>query len=124
MNFAGNFKSGTRLGRVPLFWCAEHIRQLGGASPLPNQMKVKCSEDGEAETEPAERRALVAMTRTSGPQGLNLLNRPTPTRMSGGGEGASRWLLSLSRLRISRKVCAPTVQCAVPFAAARGLFAR
>jgi hypothetical protein len=23
------------------FWCAEHVRQLGGASPLPNLMEVK-----------------------------------------------------------------------------------
>jgi len=22
-------------------WCAEHVRQLGGASPLPNAMEVK-----------------------------------------------------------------------------------
>jgi hypothetical protein len=24
------------------FWCAEHVRQLGGVSPLHNLMEVKC----------------------------------------------------------------------------------
>jgi hypothetical protein len=24
-----------------LFWCAEHVRQLGGESPLDNLMEVK-----------------------------------------------------------------------------------
>ena len=27
--------------RPPFFLCAEHVRQLGGASPLPNLMEVK-----------------------------------------------------------------------------------
>ena len=26
---------------APLLWCAEHDRQLGGVSPLHNQMEVK-----------------------------------------------------------------------------------
>jgi hypothetical protein len=25
----------------PFYWCAEHVRQLGGASPLHNVMDVK-----------------------------------------------------------------------------------
>jgi hypothetical protein len=28
-------------GNSAFFWCAEHDQQLGGASPLPNLMKVK-----------------------------------------------------------------------------------
>jgi hypothetical protein len=29
-------------GDIGVFvWCAEHVRQLGGESPLPNQMEVK-----------------------------------------------------------------------------------
>ena len=30
-----------RLSTVPFFLCAEHVRQLGGASPLHNVMDVK-----------------------------------------------------------------------------------
>jgi hypothetical protein len=32
--------NGWRL-RQPFFLCAEHVQQLGGASPLPNLMEVK-----------------------------------------------------------------------------------
>jgi hypothetical protein len=48
------------------------------------EREVKCSEDGEAETETcrAAKPLWRTMTRTSGPQGPNLLNRPMRTRMS------------------------------------------
>lgn len=28
--------------RLPSFWCAEHVQQLGGASPLPNLLSQGC----------------------------------------------------------------------------------
>jgi hypothetical protein len=66
---------------------------MGGTAPA-NQLRLSFagSEDGEAETETcrAAKPLWRTTTRTSGPQGLNLLNRPMRTRMSGGVGGESR----------------------------------
>jgi len=32
---------GASAAEVARAWCAEHVRQLGGESPLPNLMEVK-----------------------------------------------------------------------------------
>jgi hypothetical protein len=66
---------------------------MGGTAPA-NQLRLSFtgSEDGEAETETcrAAKPLWRTMTRTSGPPGLNLLNRRMRTRMYGGVGGASR----------------------------------
>jgi len=68
---------------------------MGGTAPA-NQLRLSFagSEDGEAETETCRSgEALVANDglEPSGPaRGLNLLNRPMRTRLSGGVGGASR----------------------------------
>src|ERR1700675_1497307 len=74
---------------------------MGGTAPA-NQLGLSFagSEDGEAETETcrAAKPLWRTTTRTSGPQGLNSLNRRMRTRLHGGVGGASRRLLPLSRL--------------------------
>ena len=66
---------------------------MGGTAPA-NQLRLSFtgSEDGEAATETcrAAKPLWRTKTRTSGPQGLNLLNRPMRTRMSGGCAGINR----------------------------------
>ena len=63
---------------------------MGGTAPA-NQLRLSFtgSEDGEAETETcrAAKPLWRTMTRTSGPRGLNLLNRRMRTRMYGGVAG-------------------------------------
>ncbi len=63
---------------------------MGGTAPA-NQLRLSFtgSEDGEAETETcrAAKPLWRTTTRTSGPQGLNLLNRRMRTRMYGGVAG-------------------------------------
>jgi hypothetical protein len=85
--------------------CAEHVRL------------VKGSEEGEAETETCRAAKLLwrTMTRTSGPQGPKLLNRP------GGGGQVTAPPIPIKNLKKSLRADS---QCAVTFAAARGLFAR
>src|ERR1700675_830896 len=73
---------------------------MGGTAPA-NQLRLSFpgSEDGEAETETcrAAKPLWRTTTRTSGPQGLNSLNRHMRTRLYGGVGGASRRLFPLSR---------------------------
>src|SRR5258707_15401957 len=75
---------------------------MGGIAPA-NQLRLSFtgSEDGEAETETcrAAKPLWRTTSRTSGPQGLNLLNRRMRTRLYGGVGGVSRGLLPLSRYR-------------------------
>jgi len=65
---------------------------MAGTAPA-NQLRLSFtgSEDGEAETETcrAAKPLWRTTTRTSGPRGLNLLNRPMRTRTSGGVAGES-----------------------------------
>jgi hypothetical protein len=84
--------------------------------------QVKGSEDGEAETETCRPAKLLwrTMTRTSGPQWLNSLNRPA-CRVLGRGEQVTAPPIPIKNLKKSLRF---DRQCAVTFAAARGLFAR
>jgi hypothetical protein len=74
---------------------------MGGTAPA-NQLRLSFtgSEDGEAETETCRvaKPLWRTMTRTSGPRGLNLLNRRMRTRMYGGVAGESGRPLPLCRL--------------------------
>jgi len=73
---------------------------MGGTAPA-NQLRLSFagSEDGEAETETcrAAKPLWRTTTRTSGPRGLNSLNRRMRTRMYGGVAGESGWPLPLCR---------------------------
>src|SRR5882724_5144970 len=79
---------------------------MGGTAPA-NQLRLSFtgSEDGEAETETCRAAKPLWRTtnRTSGPRGLNLLNRRMRTRMYGGVAGESGRPLPLCRLCQARR---------------------